>query len=540
VAVIPHRPALQRRQQALSPAKPSTTREFDALLEGDPAERSLALTRRVHTYLEAVGARPAGGPGSISTSPSAGEALEDSFASVTPATAWLALAVITGQLPVPSDVVRLVRAARLGEGVRELHRILVESWAQMVPEWPEVEILTGEIVVDLDHTSRNLFATGIQRVSREAASRWARNHDLVTTGWTKWYRALRRLTDAERSIALYGTSPAHGAGNGDRDETAPGDSSGQGPAVVVPWHCTLLVPELPAEHDRARRYQALAMYSGCTTGVVGHDCVPLTAAETCADGMALGFALYLSALARVSRVAAVSESSASEHRGWKGMLGGTGLPGPDIAAIPLAVQAPKSTEQDLAVAQGLLGLGSLPIVLAVGSHEPRKNQIALLTAAEVLWREELDFTLAIIGGNAWHSGPFEEAVRALQQSGRPLLVEAGLSDALVWAAYRVAHCTVFPSLHEGFGLPVAESLACGTPVITSRYGSMRERAAAGGAILVDPRDDLDVAAGLRRMLTEPGLRSRLAAEAAGIRERSWDDYAAETWAFLVEGRQPAS
>jgi glycosyltransferase involved in cell wall biosynthesis len=92
---------------------------------------------------------------------------------------------------------------------------------------------------------------------------------------------------------------------------------------------------------------------------------------------------------------------------------------------------------------------------------------------------------------------------------------------------------IFPSLNEGFGLPVAESLASGTPVITSDHGSMREIAVAGGALLVDPRDDLDITGALRALLTDDELHARLSAQARALPHRSWDSYAAELWQYLV-------
>jgi len=110
---------------------------------------------------------------------------------------------------------------------------------------------------------------------------------------------------------------------------------------------------------------------------------------------------------------------------------------------------------------------------------------------------------------------------------------AAVSDDLLWAAYRIARCVVFPSLNEGFGLPVAESLACGTPAITSDFGSMREIAKAGGALLINPRNDSELVTGLDRLLTDDALHARLAAEAREVPTRSWDDYAAETWAYLA-------
>ena len=84
------------------------------------------------------------------------------------------------------------------------------------------------------------------------------------------------------------------------------------------------------------------------------------------------------------------------------------------------------------------------------------------------------------------------------------------SDDLLWGGYRVARFTVFPSLNEGFGLPLAESLACGTPAVTSNYGSMREIVElGGGALLVDPRDDHSVADGMRALLTDDSLLEEL-------------------------------
>ena len=102
------------------------------------------------------------------------------------------------------------------------------------------------------------------------------------------------------------------------------------------------------------------------------------------------------------------------------------------------------------------------------------------------------------------------------------------------ASSREARFTVFPSINEGYGLPVAESLACGTPVVTSDYGTMKEIAdAGGGALLVDPRDDHSIADGMRRLLTDDTLLAELTAQATSRTPRTWDQYAEETWALLV-------
>ena len=310
--------------------------------------------------------------------------------------------------------------------------------------------------------------------------------------------------------------------------------------MLVPWKCIHLVPELPAELEQAPRYQGVASYSRSRTGLIGFDCVPMMAAETTVPGMSSFFAGYLAAAAHVDRIATISEAAAIEYRGWRAMLAGAGQAGPDIRCVPLPVQATVPGAAALAQARDLLAIGSLPVVLSVGSHEPRKNHLALLHAAEVLWRQGLAFSLVFVGGNSWNSGEFEAQVNSLQAANRPVQTVRALPDELLWAAYRLAYCTVFASLHEGFGLPVAESLASGTPVITSNFGSMADIASQGGALLVDPRDDDSVTDALRQLLTDRPLRDHLAAQATTIPTRTWDQYAAEVWAYLVDGQAPGA
>ena len=427
--------------------------------------------------------------------------------------------MITGRLPVPASVLRTVRAIRLDGPVPALNDELRRSGQLMSSQWPRVEVVTDRVLVDVHHTSRARLSTGIQRVTRELVRRWERDHEPIFVGWTEGYESMRRLDGGEIATASSSTTAERESGPPDLGEMA------QGTDILVPWRCTHLVPELPAEPERVRQYQGVVTYSGSTTGVVGYDCVPLTAAETCGEGMAAGFAGYLAAAARLDRIAAISCSAAGEYRGWRRMLGSIGQRGPDIEAVPLAVSAPVPSGSDLDEARGLLSVGSLPIVLSVGSHEPRKNHLALLRAAEILWREGVLFTLALAGGHSWSRGAFDTELDRLQRAGRPIQTLVAIPDRLLWAAYRVAYCTVFPSLHEGFGLPVAESLASGTPVITSNYGSMLECARFGGALLVDPRDPTDLARALRRLLGDPGLRDRLAQQSANLPARSWDEYA---------------
>ncbi len=116
-------------------------------------------------------------------------------------------------------------------------------------------------------------------------------------------------------------------------------------------------------------------------------------------------------------------------------------------------------------------------VLAVGTLEPRKNLGAAVEAARIAGVE-----LRVAGAVGWGG------VAADGWVGEP-------SDEELAALMRGARCLVYPSLYEGFGLPVLEAMACGTPVVTSAGGATEE-VAGGAAVLVDPRDPVAVAAGI--------------------------------------------
>jgi glycosyltransferase involved in cell wall biosynthesis len=124
-------------------------------------------------------------------------------------------------------------------------------------------------------------------------------------------------------------------------------------------------------------------------------------------------------------------------------------------------------------------------VLAVGTVEPRKNFDRLIEATR-----ELDVELRIVGRRGWGSLNVDEPhVRLLEE----------IPDAELRALYRGARCLAYPSLYEGFGYPIVEAMACGTPVVTSRTGASQE-IAGGAAVLVDPLDPSSIRAGIDEAL----------------------------------------
>lgn len=167
-------------------------------------------------------------------------------------------------------------------------------------------------------------------------------------------------------------------------------------------------------------------------------------------------------------------------------------------------------------------------VLYVGTIEPRKNLKRLLQAFEVVRRDGFgSLALVLVGSRGWQDEPILRSVDRLGLTGSVRFLGHTSAEDLV-ALYNLAEVLAFPSLYEGFGLPVVEAMACGTPVLTSPNGSLAE-IAGPAAELVEPTQVESIAAGLRRVLSESDRREAL--RAAGFVQAgrfSWEAAAAHT------------
>jgi glycosyltransferase involved in cell wall biosynthesis len=440
---------------------------------------------------------------------------------------WLMWIALTSAFPTSDEILQARRQLEFTDvdgGVSWLLDVAYTAVLNAGTPTAEMDVVTGAVVVDVDFCATNEHHTGIQRVVRETMPRWVRDHDLQLVGWTRSHGAMRVLAPEEVDRVLRWEA-VQAAGTAAPRDVVDDDEPAR---LVVPWKSTVVLPENP-EPQRCPAIAALAEHSGNEVTAIGYDCIPVVSPELIHPGLPDRFVQYLTIIKHARTVAGISSSATEEFRGFSLMMPSQGLPGPAVVEVPLPMEVP-------AFHGSPEGSDADPLIMSVGSFEPRKNQLAVLHAAERLWREGLRFSLRFIGGGGWRT-EFDAEMNRLAAAGRDVSVAIRISDVELWETYRRARFSVFASLHEGYGLPVAESLAYGTPALTTDYGSTAEIASEGGALTVDPRDDDALLDAMRRLLTDDDLIATLQRAARQRPSRTWDDYARELWDALAATQQ---
>jgi glycosyltransferase involved in cell wall biosynthesis len=391
--------------------------------------------------------------------------------------------------------------------------------------------MSAPLLLDLTHTSHTRARTGVQRVAR---SLWRALGDRALPICRDPYlRAWRLLEPWElANLAAEGPAARRGArwtfrarwrSRFRRWAAAGADGAG----IRVPGGAAgLIAPEIFSS-EVAAALEPLGPSVAGPRAAVFHDAIALRLPELTPARTVARFPAYLQELLVFDGIAAISEDSRRsllEYWAWLGVADP-----PPVATIPLGIDPP--------VAPDGAGEGerAAPTVLCVGSIEGRKNHAALLEACETLWARGLRFELRLIGLAQ------EQTARAaigrlaeLQRLGRPLRYDGPVPEAELAAAFRACAFTVYPSLQEGFGLPILESLAHGRACVCSGAGALGEAARGGGCLVLGGVDAPELAAGIERLLADPLLRARLEAEARGRRFRTWADYARDLQAWLAD------
>jgi glycosyltransferase involved in cell wall biosynthesis len=383
------------------------------------------------------------------------------------------------------------------------------------------------LLLDLTHTSHTRARTGVQRVARALRRELAGAAEPVCFDP---YEGAWRPIEGWEEDNLAAADPSTGRGAhwplGSRIRGRARRWARRPPALGAPAGGQprgVLVPEIFSPSVASALPALFAAATGPRVALF-HDAIALQFPEFATRSSSARFPGYLRELLAFDGVAAVSEASRESLVGYWRWLGVPRTP--PVAAIPLGVDPPAPCPANGAPAP-------VPTVLCVGSIEARKNHAALLDACEALWARGARFQLRVIGlTNAETGGPALERLGRLRSAGRPVRCEGPQGDEALEAAYRECAFTVYPSLAEGFGLPVAESLARGKPCVCRTDGALGEIARGGGCLGLGSAGPGEIAAAMGSLLESPAELASLEAAARTRHFKGWGQYASELLDWL--------
>jgi len=377
------------------------------------------------------------------------------------------------------------------------------------------------IFLDVTSSCKSVINTGIQRTTRKIFAELRRRHAVTAICWNLRAGSYHLLGARERRIL---ESPFRVLSHAVARPKWYGDTF---LAELYRWiFCkrvrlenelkqgdVLLVPDLFRD-GRMDWLPRLIAQTAARSIAIFHDAADLRLGGISA-GRRARFNHYIESLAAFDLVICISHESCDYlRRLWLDL--GTAPTATCVEKWPVEWEKPKrrATRNP-----------SRNLIVSVGTLEARKNYPTLLRALESLWEAGIIFEFELIGRSTGNYGyKILPSIRKMQKRGWPFRWLKHVDDERLERAYRDCAFTVYPSLMEGFGLPILESLSHGKPCICGDNGALGEVSAGGGCLLVDQTSWEDLAAAMRRLLSDPDLYARLSAEARGRRFRSWSNY----------------
>ena len=218
------------------------------------------------------------------------------------------------------------------------------------------------------------------------------------------------------------------------------------------------------------------------------------------------FKLFVSrAIRRANWIVTISESTR------KGIVEAFGIDRSKIAVLyPAAESFFASQGRTEAIKHLVAKYGiSENYICTVGTIEPRKNLLMLIKAVKILRdRGEFRHQLLIVGPRGWKCEEIYASAKQLELTEQEVKFLGQIPDQDLAAVYSGAALFVYPSLYEGFGIPLLEAMACGTPIVASNAPAIPE-VADGAAVLVSPHRAEEIAEAIARVLDDPQLRAKL-------------------------------
>jgi glycosyltransferase involved in cell wall biosynthesis len=378
-------------------------------------------------------------------------------------------------------------------------------------------IRVGPVLFYVDHTARFERNTGIQRCVRSLSRALVElGVPLQPVVWNRSRNTLEAASDQHRQhLARWqGPNPHQWM-----------DWATPQPAELAPARWLVITELVSGPHNpNADQLEQEAKRRGLQVAWLFHDAIPVRWAHLYgqqAAPAAQAHADYMRGLARFDQVIANSKTTEAHLRQfWTEQKL---HPRAHLSSVPLAEELPGTARLSLPPEAP-----ASPIVLCVSSLEPRKNHRGLLKALAALvseqrWPHELQ--LVLVG---WpNDARVVEQVRRAIALNLPMRWEADADDRRLLELYQQSIACVYPSLEEGFGLPVAESLWHRRPCLCSNQGALAELAQGGGCLTVNTNGWKGLKTGLLTISTHSAARSKLSAEISQRTTRTWRQVAHE-------------
>ena len=296
--------------------------------------------------------------------------------------------------------------------------------------------------------------------------------------------------------------------------------------LSIPAGSWLLLPEVIYDSD-PHRLIAWARKQQMRVAALFHDAIPISHPELVRRQAAKRHAVYMAALSKTDLVIPVSSSAAEQCRlFFKNHL----LPLPTIHVCSSAGEFP-GTPRPPAKPKGSSGGVN---ILCVSTLEPRKNHKTLLEAFEQassatshpsLW-------LHLAGDRYKGAESVVDLVKAASTRNRQIVWHGKVTDSQLVDLYRECDFTIYPSIVEGFGLPIIQSLWNRRPCVCANFGAMAETASQGGCLTVEVRDPAKLSGAIVTLATRPDVRQKLVEEIEARHFKTWCDYATEICELL--------
>jgi glycosyltransferase involved in cell wall biosynthesis len=432
--------------------------------------------------------------------------------------AYKVLQTSTGQLPSYEQVNELQIYSCIALDADELFRRVLESMViarGYAGLSTDTEFISGKNVLIIEQSHLLSLNSGIQRVTRMIAKEFASNTNFILLSVVPDGSGFTHLTEREKSHLLQKdfSSPDQ-----DLDENISPDTN------LILSNCRILVPEVTKNKDFASRLRALGAFSSNQTFFIGYDLIPILAPEFVAPIEIESFAHYLLATTESTAVVCISNQTRDEFLGYfkaretvKDYRG-------NVETLLLPAPGKNMGLRKIPVESNVLSLENQGYFLCVGTIEPRKNQLKILSAFNELWARGGDQKIVFVGRIS-KLIESEFVKLAGNQLGRKVFHFEDISDSELDSLYDNAKATIQISSYEGFGLPVVESIIHCVPVVVNAYGVQNELSVGKGGYSVPDKSIESLVVAIDRLTNDSSLLSKLIEETSDAHFMSASDYA---------------